>query len=79
MAQVYISIYTGKARRVDFVVVKGGKVVDSIEVTSQTADKKDQLAKESRIRECGGNYVRDNNGNLIEIPSSVHTRVERRD
>lgn len=70
---------TGKARRVDFVVVKGGKVVDSIEVTSQTADKKDQLAKESRIRECGGNYVCDNNGNLIEIPSSVHTRVERRD
>lgn len=70
---------TGKARRIDFVVVKDGKVVDSIEVTSKTADKSDQLAKESRIRDNGGNYVRDNNRNLIKIPSSVQTRVERRD
>lgn len=70
---------TGKARRIDFVVVKDGKVIDSIEVTSKTADKSDQLAKENRIREFGGNYIRDNNGNLIKIPSSVQTRVERRD
>lgn len=70
---------TGKARRIDFVVVKGGKVVDSIEVTSKTADKSDQLAKESRVRDNGGNYIRDNNGNLIKIPSNVQTRVERRD
>lgn len=70
---------TGKARRIDFVVVKRGKVIDSIEVTSKTADKSDQLAKESRIRDSGGNYFRDHNGNLIKIPSSVRTRVERRD
>lgn len=70
---------TGKARRIDFVVVKGGKVLDSIEVTSKTADKSDQLAKENRVRESGGNYVRDNNGNLIKIPSNIQTRVERRD
>lgn len=44
---------TGKARRIDFVVVKDGKVVASIEVTSKTADKSDQLAKESRIRDNG--------------------------
>ena len=69
---------TGKARRIDF-VIKGEKVIDSIEVTSKTADKSDQLAKESRIRECGGNYIRDNDGNLIKIPRSVQTRVERRD
>lgn len=70
---------TGEARRIDFVVVKDGKVVDSIEVTSKTADKTQQSAKENRIREAGGNYVRDKNGNLVEIPPTVETRIERRD
>lgn len=70
---------TGEARRVDFIVVKNGKVVDSIEVTSKTANKMEQSAKEERIRDNGGNYIRDNNGNLVEIPSTVHTRIERRD
>ena len=70
---------TGEARRIDFVVVKDGKVVDSIEVTSKTADKTEQSAKEDRIRDAGGNYIRDNNGNLVEIPSTVKTRIERRD
>lgn len=70
---------TGEARRIDFVVVKDGKVVDSIEVTSKTADKTQQSAKEGRIRDAGGNYVRDSDGNLIQIPSNVQTRIERRD
>ena len=70
---------TGEARRIDFVVVKDGKVVDSVEVTSKTADKTEQTAKEERIREAGGNYIRDYNGNLVEIPSTVQTRIERRD
>lgn len=70
---------TGEARRIDFVVVKDGKVVDSIEVTSKTADKTAQCAKESRIRESGGNYIKDSNGNLVEIPADVQTRIERRD
>ena len=70
---------TGEARRIDFVVAKDGKVVDSIEVTSKTSDKTNQTAKEGRIRESGGNYVRDNNGRLVEMPSDVSTRIERRD
>ena len=70
---------TGEARRIDFAVVKDGKVVDSIEVTSKTADKSAQSAKEDRIREAGGNYIKDNNGNLVEIPKEVRTRIERRD
>ncbi|MEH2959207.1 hypothetical protein [Candidatus Merdisoma sp. JLR.KK006] len=70
---------TGEARRIDFVVAKDEKVVDSIEVTSKTADKTAQTAKELRIREAGGNYIRDYEGNLIEIPPEVHTRIERRD
>lgn len=70
---------SGEARRIDFVVVKDGKVVDSIEVTSQTADKTEQQAKEGRIRDQGGNYVRDHDGNLIEFDEGVETRIERRD
>ena len=69
---------TGEARRIDFVVVKDGKVVDSIEVTSTTADKTAQTAKENRIRANGGNYIKDNDGNLVKIPSDVITRIERR-
>lgn len=70
---------TGEARRIDFVVTKDGKVVDSIEVTSKSADKTEQTAKEQRIRENGGNYIRDSEGNLIEIPKDITTRIERRD
>lgn len=70
---------TDSGRRVDFVVVKDGKAVDSVEVTSQTADKTEQSAKEDRIRESGGNYIRDNNGDLVEIPDTVQTRIERKD
>jgi hypothetical protein len=70
---------TGEARRIDFVVTKDGKVVESIEVTSKTADKTGQIAKEDRIRECGGNYIKDSNGNLVEISSDVKTQIERRD
>ena len=70
---------TGEARRIDFVVTKNGKVVDSIEVTSKSADKTEQIAKEQRIRENGGNYIRDSEGTLIEIPKNVNTRIERRD
>ena len=70
---------TGTARRVDFVVVKDGNVIDSIEVTSKTADKTEQLAKETRIRNTGGNYIYDADGNLDAYPDNVRTRVERRD
>lgn len=69
---------TGEARRIDFVVVKDGSVVDSVEVTSETADKTWQTAKEERIREAGGNYVRTSDGTLAEFPDNVETRIERR-
>lgn len=70
---------TGQKRRIDFVVIKDGKVVDMVEVTSKTADKKDQLAKEYRIRDAGGNYVKDHEGNTCRVPNNVETRVDRRD
>lgn len=69
---------TGEARRIDFVVVKDGQVVDSIEVTSETADKTGQTAKEERIREAGGNYIKTSDGFLAKYPDDLHTTIERR-
>jgi hypothetical protein len=69
---------TGEARRIDFVIVKDGQVVDSIEVTSETADKTGQTAKEERIREAGGNYIRTYDGSLAKYPNDLHTTIERR-
>ena len=67
---------TGTARRIDFVVVKDGKVVDSIEVTGMNVDKSKQMEHEKRVKEEGGVYIRDDNGNLIKV--DVNTRIERR-
>lgn len=50
---------TGERRRVDFVVVEDGKVTRVVEVTSTSADKVSQFAKEQRIRAAGGTYVRE--------------------
>ena len=69
---------TGAARRIDFVVVKDNQVVDSIEVTSETADKTGQIAKEERIREAGGDYIRTSDGSLAKYPDNLHTTIERR-
>lgn len=70
---------TGQKRRIDIVVVKNGKVVDMVEVTSKTAPKQEQLQKEYRIRSIGGNYIKDDNGNVCRIPNNVETRVDRRE
>lgn len=69
---------TGAARRIDFVVVKDNQVVDSIEATSETADKTGQIAKEERIREAGGNYIRTSDGSLAKYPDDLQTTIERR-
>jgi RHS repeat-associated protein len=68
---------TGKARRLDGVVIQEGKRAKAWETTSKTAYKKPQTAREDRIRESGGNYVKDrSNGNLIRLENK--TRMERR-
>lgn len=69
---------SGERRRIDFVVVKDNSVVDSIEVTSETADKTQQMAKEERIREAGGNFVRTYDGTLAKLPDHLTTHIERR-
>lgn len=69
---------TGEARRIDFMVTKDGKVVNSAEVTSETAPKDVQTAKEERIRDVGGNYIRDREtGQLIEMEKDVQTEIRR--
>lgn len=69
---------SGERRRIDFVVVKDNSVVNSIEVTSETADKTQQMAKEERIREAGGNYIRTYDGALAKFPDDLTTHIERR-
>jgi hypothetical protein len=69
---------TGEGRRIDFIVSKDGKVVSSREVTSETAPKKAQMAKEDRIRTEGGHFIRDRDtGELVEIPKGTQTEVRR--
>ena len=70
---------TGESRRVDFEIIKDGEVVKSVEVTSETADKTAQLAKEERIRDTGGNYIVDHRtGELVRFAPDVRTEVIRR-
>lgn len=69
---------TGEARRVDFMVEKDGKICKSYEITSETAPKELQIAKEERIRQNGGNFILDRDtGKLIEVPKNVTTEIRR--
>jgi hypothetical protein len=78
--QILADEVTHEARRLDFAVVKEGKVVQSVEVTSRTASKRAQLAKEERIREEGGNYIKHpRTGEMIRFPRRIKTEVWRRD
>jgi hypothetical protein len=70
--------FTNCRRRIDFVVVKEGIVVDSIEVTSETAPKDWQSTREANIRESGGNYIRTADHSLAKFPEDLITRIERR-
>lgn len=71
-------LVSGEHRRLDFVVIHDNKIIKSVEVTSMNANKTEQLAKEDRIREAGGNFVIDKStGNLIAFAPNVKTEVVR--
>lgn len=73
----FIDPLTGAARRIDSVVITNGVVVDSVEVTSMNASKASQIAKEMRIRNGGGTFIKDRiSGGLMDI-SGVSTRIVR--
>ncbi|WP_246593415.1 RHS repeat-associated core domain-containing protein [Photorhabdus akhurstii] len=59
---------TGERRRIDFVIKGQDGKWSPVEITSQTAPKVGQLAKEQRIQQAGGIFVRNpNTRELIEI------------
>ena len=69
---------TGTARRIDHVVIQNGIVIDSVETTSLTANKAAQIAKENRIRQLGGTFVRDlETGQIVDL-SNIQTRIVRK-
>jgi RHS repeat-associated protein len=68
---------TGEGRRVDHAVIKDGKA-DTYETTSMTAEKGAQAAKERRILDNGGAYIRDrDNKNLVPVTGSSQIRREK--
>lgn len=59
---------TGERRRIDFVVKGQDGKWRPVEITSKTAPKDVQLAKEDRIRQVGGIFVKNKNtGELIQL------------
>ena len=77
--KIVLDPLTGESRRIDSAAIKDGKVVRSIEVTSETADKTKQLEKEERIRDAGGNYVMDRRTDeLAPYAPGVKTEIWRR-
>ena len=60
-AEIFRDSVTGESRKLDFVIKESGKNGGghAQEITSKTASKRSQLAKEERIRDAGGVYVRD--------------------
>ncbi len=49
---------TGTGRRIDHAVIRGNRA-RPVETTSMTAQKRDQVAHERRVRDAGGQYIRD--------------------
>lgn len=64
---------TGERRRVDFVVKKPDGKWHPVEVTSPKAPKSVQLDKEVRIRDAGGEFVRNPNTGEIVPVSGIST------
>lgn len=69
---------TNQGRRVDHVVVEEGQVTRKVETTGLKTSKDAQIAKERRILESGGRYVRDREtGNLIDAGSKTSEIIRR--
>ena len=68
---------TGERRRIDTAVIENGEA-QTFEVTSLTANKVDQIAKEGRVRLEGGTYIRDRTTkDLVPVKGvSILERVE---
>jgi RHS repeat-associated protein len=69
---------TGEARRIDHVVIENNQVVKMVETTSMTAPKAAQIAKEQRIREAGGTYIRNRQDRQLLNVTDIITELSRR-
>jgi hypothetical protein len=69
---------TGEGRRLDFVVIEDGRVIDVVETTSMGARKAEQFRKEQRIRAEGGTFIRDRAGRCLLDTCDILTREDRR-
>ena len=69
---------TKEGRRIDHAVVENGKVTKLVETTSTTAPKAAQIAKENRIREAGGTYIRNKETKKLMNVSDIITELSRR-
>lgn len=70
-------VLTGEGRRIDHVVIKDGKAIESVETTSLSANKTAQQAKEARIRDNGGTFVRDREANQLIDIKDIDTVLRR--
>lgn len=78
VGQIARDAESGEARRLDFVVFQGESAVSTVEVTSHTASKVAQTAKEASIRKAGGRYlINPATGELVKVPASLRTQVLR--
>jgi len=73
-----------EGRRLDHVVIDNGKVTRIVETTSPNASKAAQQAKEKRIVDSGGEYIRDRtSGKLLSIknvsPETARVDVKNRE
>ncbi len=69
---------TNTGRRIDHVVVEDGQVLRKVETTGKVTSKDAQIAKERRILESGGRYVRDREtGDLIDAGNKTSEIIRR--
>jgi hypothetical protein len=70
---------TGEGRRVDHAVIdREANTAKTFETTGQNVSKEEQLAKEQRVREAGGKFVRDKETQQM-VPVEGVSEVRRQD
>lgn len=71
---------TGTGRRIDHVVIdENGNALDSVETTSTTSSKRAQILKERRIRDDGGQWIKNReSGEMVDF-GETKTKIIRRE
>jgi RHS repeat-associated protein len=70
-------VLTGEGRRIDHVVIQNKTAIESVETTSMTASKRAQEAKENRIRDNRGTFVRDRQTKELVDFEAIRTSLKR--